>query len=491
VTTSLDAYEAGTPNDRSLDALPAPVVLTIGRQVVIEPGYPAELRRAVHDRFTLPNPAYQDALRFDRDTRDLPERLLYYDVRPDGALIVPRGALELVYRDVRALGLEPRWTDETHMAAPVAFEERITLSDAQERAVGEVLRRRMGLLEAPAGSGKTCMGLVAVARRQQPALWLTHTKELARQAVERAGMVLGLAPDEVGFIGDGECRVGQWLTVALVQSLARGIPPALLNVAHVVLDEAHHAPAEQVAAVIAQFPARYLLGLSATPYRRDGLDAVIGFHVGPVVARIDKADLADRLIAPRIIKRDTGLRPAGDSFTELVSDLVVWPERNALIAEDVAEAVACGRRCLVLSERVGHVKEVTRLLQERGIAAAALYGTLGKRKRGEVVDALGAGELHAVVATGSLVGEGFDSPRTDALFLATPVSYHGRVVQYLGRVSRTAPGKVDALVVDYCDDNGMLWSTWRNRRLVYEAQGCPIATSPASPAVAIWPRRSA
>jgi len=183
-----------------------------------------------------------------------------------------------------------------------------------------------------------------------------------------------------------------------------------LNVAHVVLDEAHHAPAEQVAAVIAQFPARYLLGLSATPYRRDGLDAVIGFHVGPVVARIDKADLADRLIAPRIIKRDTGLRPAGDSFTELVSELVVWPERNALIVDDVAQAVACGRRCLVLSERVGHVKEVTRLLQKRGIAAAALYGTLGKRKRGEVVEALGAGELRAVVATVSLISEGFEVP---------------------------------------------------------------------------------
>jgi len=477
--------------DATPAAAPVPIVLTIGRQVVIEPGYPEELRRAVRDRFTLPNPAYQDALKFDRDTRDLAERLLYYDVRGDGALIVPRGALEIVYRDVRALGLDPRWTDETHMAAPVAFEERITLSDAQERAVGEVVRRRMGLLEAPAGSGKTCMGLVAVARRQQPALWLTHTKELARQAVERAGMVLGLAPDEVGFIGDGECRVGQRLTVALVQSLARGIPPALLNVAHVVLDEAHHAPAEQVAAVIAQFPARYLLGLSATPYRRDGLDAVIGFHIGPVVARMSKEDLQDRLITPSVVKRDTGLRPAGDSFTELVSDLVVWPERNALIAEDVAEAVACGRRCLVLSERVGHVKEVTRLLQERGIAAAALYGSLGKKVRGQVVEDIGAGVIDVAVATCSLVGEGFDCPHLDALFLATPVSYHGRVVQYLGRVSRTAPGKVDALVVDYCDDNRMSWSTWRNRRLVYEAQGCPIATSPASPAVAIRPRRSA
>jgi len=480
-----------TPTADAPDAFAAPVALTISSRLVIEPGYPEELRRAVHDRFTLPNPAYQEALKFDRDTRDLPERLLYYHERPDGALIVPRGALELVYRDVRALGLEPRWTDETHVAAPVAFDERITLSPAQERAVDAALGRRMGLVCAPAGAGKTVLGLVAVARRRQPALWLTHTVELARQAVARAGTVLGLAPDEIGFIGDGECRVGERLTIALTQSLARSIPPALLGVGSLVLDEAHRCPAEQTAAVVSQFPARYVLGLTATPYRRDKLDAVLEFYLGPIVARIDKEDLADRLITPRIIKRDTSLHPMGDSFAEIVSDLVAMRARNALITEDVAQAVADGRRCLVLSERVGHVKEVTRLLQERGIAAAALYGTLGKRKRGEVVDALGAGELHAVVATGSLVGEGFDSPRTDALFLATPVSYHGRVVQYLGRVSRTAPGKVDALVVDYCDDNGMLWSTWRNRRLVYEAQGCPIATSPASPAVAIWPRRSA
>ena len=458
----------------------AAVTFSIGSRLVIEPGYPEELRAAVRRRFMIPNPAYADAVRFDRDTRDLPEYLLYYDVRPDGGLIVPRGALELVYRDCLALGLEPRWTDGTHMAAPVAFEERITLSDAQERAVGEVLRRRMGLLEAPAGSGKTCMGLVAVARRQQPALWLTHTKELARQAVERAGMVLGLAPDEVGFIGDGECRVGERLTVALVQTLTRGIPPVLLDVGHVLVDECHHVAAESMAAVVSQFRAKYLTGLSATVYRRDGLDAVIHFYLGPVVARIDAADLADRLIQPKIVKRDTHLRPVGDSFTELVSELVVWPERNALIVDDVAEAVACGRRCLILSERVGHVQELTRLLQERGSAAAALYGTLGKRKRGEVVEALGAGELRAVVATVSLISEGFDCPHLDALFLATPMSYGGRVIQAIGRVSRTAPGKVDAVVTDYVDSHPMFFASWRNRRLVYEAQGCAIIVSPVT-----------
>jgi len=490
------ATPAATPATTSV-----PVALTIGARLVIEPGYPEGLRRAIRDRFTLPNPAYQDALRFDRDTRDLPERLLYFDVRPDGALIVPRGALELVYRDCLALGLEPRWTDQTHVADPVAFDERITLSDAQERAVGDMLTRRMGVLESPAGSGKTIMAMALIARRRQPALIIVHTKELAHQAIARAVAVLGLDEAEIGLVGGGECRVGDCLTVALVQTLARGIPPALLGVGHLVVDEAHHCPAEQMADVVSRFPARFVTGLTATPYRRDKLDAVIGFYLGPIVATIAKEDLADRLITPHIIKRDTGLRVVGDSFTELVSMLVGDVERNRLIVADVRAAVRAGRRCLVLSERVGHVAQLTALLQAAGVDAQALHGGLGKRQRTSVVEAVNAGELAAVVATISLVGEGLDVPRLDTLFLATPMSYGGRVVQALGRVSRTAPGKTDAVCYDYLDAHPIFFASYRNRKAVYIKQGCPMTTDSAAagdgvggwraPSRGPWQRRSA
>ncbi len=444
--------------------------LTIGATVTIAADAPRGVRQALSAALTLPNPAYTEAERHGRGTRDLEPWLRYYDTRDDGTTDVPRGAAEMVHRICLAHDLRPIWRDETYITVPVPFDERVTLSPVQERAVAETLQRRVGVLEAPAGSGKTVMGLALVARRRQPALWITHTRELARQAVERAGMVLGLSADEVGFVGDGECRVGARLTVALVQTLARGIPPALLDVGHVVVDEAHHCPALQMAAVIARFDARYILGLTATPYRRDGLDAVIRFYLGPTVARIAAADLSDRLILPRVIKRDTGMRPQGDSFTEIVSELVADPARNALIVRDVVEAVGRGRRCLVLSDRVDHVETLTALLQAEAVRAAVLHGRLGKRTRGQVVEDLAAGALDVAVATGSLVGEGFDCPRLDALFLATPVSYSGRVVQYIGRVSRTAPGKVDALVFDYCDDHRMLWSTYRNRAAVYREQ---------------------
>jgi len=472
--------------DRRTAAMPpadgsARFTITVGASTTLDASAPAPVRRAIVDALTLPNPAYREAEENGRSTHDL-DPWLSYDRRDlAGGLVVPRGAGDLVRAICKEHGAKYTVVDQTHVAAPVDFAERVTLSPAQERAVGAVLARRRGVLEAPAGSGKTIMAMALIARRQQPTLFIVHTKELAQQAMARAVAVLGLDEEEIGLVGDGQCIVGKRLTVALVQTLARGIPPALLQVGHVVVDEAHHTPAAQLAAVVGQFPARFVLGLTATPYRRDKLDKVIGWYLGAVAARIDKSDLADRLITPAIVKRDTGIALAGDSFTGLVTDLTRSAWRNALIVADVAAAVAMGRRCLVLSDRVGHVEELAALLTAAGVAAAGLHGQLGKRTRGAVVAGLAAGDLRAVVATGSLVGEGFDCPRLDALFLATPVSYGGRVVQYIGRVSRTAPGKDDAIVVDYCDDHGMCWSAWKNRRRVYEHQGCAISSSPAAP----------
>ncbi len=467
------------------DTLADPLLFTLGAEVTLGAAAPLILRLAIRRALTVPNPLYREAEEQGRSTGDLEPELRYYRQTPDGALVVPRGAGRMVHALCREHGVSVRLIDAAHEAAPVMFEERVTLSASQERAVGDVLRKRIGVLEAPAGSGKTIMAMSAIARRRQPTLIIVHTKELAHQALARAVAVLGLAEGEIGMVGDGQCIVGARLTIGLVQTLARGIPPALRGVGHVVVDECHHAPAVQMAAVVSQFPARYLLGLSATPYRRDGLDAVIGWYLGPVVARIDKADLADRLIAPTIIKRETGCVVAGDSFTEIVTDLIHDPARNRLIVADVVQAARQGRRCLVLSDRVDHVERLAEMLTAAGVGAAALHGQLGKRARGAVVAALGAGTLQAVVATGSLIGEGFDCPRLDALFLATPVSFVGRVVQYVGRVSRSAPGKVDALVYDYCDECAMLWASWGKRGRLYRSMGLLITSAPAS---AVAPR---
>jgi len=452
-------------------ACPPTVALTIAARLIVPADVPEALRWALCRRFTVRNPAYAEAEKYQRSTEDLEATLRYWSATPDGGLSLPRGAAEAVSLLCQEHGHQVAWENQTHQAPPVDFTEHLPLSTAQEQAVAAVLRRRMGVLVAPAGAGKTTMAMAAIARRRQPTLFLVHTGELAQQALRAAERVLGLDPSEVGMIGGGAWSIGERLTIALVQSLQGEMPAELTgHVGLVVVDECHHAPADAFSRVVGRLPARYLLGLSATPYRCDGLDAVIGYFLGPVVAAMDERALADRLIKPHIIKRETGISVRGDGFTELVSRLTTDSHRNTLIARDVAQAVAEGRRCLVLSDRVEHVEHLTTLLQGAGLAAAALHGQQGKRHRAQVVAAAGAGDLDVVVATCSLVGEGFDCPRLDALFLATPVSYAGRVVQYIGRVSRTAPGKTNAVVYDYTDGHPILWASWRKRSVVYRDQ---------------------
>jgi superfamily II DNA or RNA helicase len=309
-------------------------------------------------------------------------------------------------------------------------------------------------------------------------LRIVHTKELAQQAIATAVKVLGIPREEIGLVGNGKKRIGDRLTVALVQSLDRSIPRELLKVGQVVVDECHRCPSEQTSRVIRQLPARYLTGLTATPYRRDGLDKVIAWTLGPIRARICKQDLADRLIHPVIVPRDTGIRPHGDGFHQIVENLLSNEARNDMIVADVAKAARAGWKCLVLSDRVDHVERLSCLLRAAGVAAASLHGGLDAGPRSQVVSNLGAGTLTTVVATGQLVGEGFDCPFLSALFLATPVSFSGRLTQYVGRVSRTSPAKTRAMVIDYGDECAMLWSGWHKRSATYRQLG--LSQRPAS-----------
>jgi superfamily II DNA or RNA helicase len=151
----------------------------------------------------------------------------------------------------------------------------------------------------------------------------------------------------------------------------------------------------------------------------------------------------------------------------MLSELAADPERNALIMADVLQE-AGSAACLVLSDRKSHCQALAAMLAERGVAAAVLTGDLSARRRQEVVDAVQSGEVQVLLATGQLVGEGFDCPGLSALFLATPIRFSGRVVQYLGRVLRPAPGKDRARIYDYQDVHvGVLVNAARARARVF------------------------
>jgi superfamily II DNA or RNA helicase len=174
------------------------------------------------------------------------------------------------------------------------------------------------------------------------------------------------------------------------------------------------------------------------------------------VGQIRAGQLEERLVHPRTFKRDTDCAVDGATFTEIITKLVNRPSRNRLIAGDVLRATKKGRKSLVLTDRVDHCDMLADMLRANGVAVAVLHGQIPRDEREAARKRVEHGRVSVVVATGQLIGKGWDCPRLDTLFLATPLADHGRLKQYLGRVSRSAPGKTDAVVMDYTDDCAML-----------------------------------
>jgi superfamily II DNA or RNA helicase len=358
----------------------------------------------------------------------------------------------------RSQGIPYRLVDRRRTLAPVETVFHGSLKPFQAEAVGGMLAKDFGTLCAPTGSGKTVMALFMIAQRRQPALVVVHTRELARQWVDRAAAFLGIAADEIGFIGDGKQRLGKAVTVALVQSLYKRSADVAPRIGFLLVDECHRCPSRTFTEAVTAFDARYMLGLSATPWRRDNLSRLIFWHLGDVHHQVDHKRLlrSGDVLPAEVVVRETAFKPFHDPVTEysrMLLELTTDDDRNRLIAADAAREARRGEGvCLVLSDRRRHCHALHALLRYRhGIAAGILTGELGPAEREQVLEQVNQGRLQALVATGQLIGEGFDCSNLTTLFLATPVRFSGRVIQYLGRILRPAPGKTRARVFDYVD----------------------------------------
>lgn len=357
----------------------------------------------------------------------------------------------------------------------VDFNFRGELRDYQQQALDDILKRDFGTVSAPTGSGKTVIALAAIAARMQPALIVVHTRELAEQWIDRIETFLGVPAGEVGVVGNGRRVIGERVTVALVQSLYKVADQVAPHVGHLILDECHRAPSRTFTEAATAFDCRYMLGLSATPWRRDGLSRLIFWHLGDVVHKIDKTPLIESgsILQAEVIVRETDFRPTVDpseQYSTMLSELTQDPARNRLIVTDVVEESRNGGGvCLVLSDRKAHCEALRDLLASRGVSAHLLTGALKAKDRQTVVHDLAEGKVKVLVATGQLIGEGFDCRGLSTLFLACPIRFSGRLLQYLGRVLRPAPGKDKARVYDYVDPVGVLRNAARARRRVYEA----------------------
>ncbi|MFY9942851.1 MAG: DEAD/DEAH box helicase [Desulfobacterales bacterium] len=436
---------------------------------------PEALRLLLMKRLTLLNPRWVENQRMGRYNFKTPKELTFFWRTRGGGLVIPRGTIRQLIGHCRELGVALSIDDRRRRLPPVAFSFSGRLKGFQQTAVDAMLAKDFGTLSAPTGSGKTVMALDLIARRRQPALIVVHTRELAMQWIRRVETFLGIAAAQVGLIGAGKKTIGQAVTVALVQSLCKCADEVSPHIGYLVVDECHRTPSRTFSEAVNRFDAHYMLGLSATPWRRDKLSPLIFWHLGDIHHEIAKADLVATgdVLAAEVMVRETAFRPYFDptsDYSRMLSELTRDDARNRLIAGDVACELAARRGvCLVLSDRKKHCETLQALLRYRHkVAAELLTGDVSGAGRQEVLARLAAGEARVLIATGQLVGEGFDLPNLATLFLVTPVRFSGRVLQYLGRVLRPAPGKTRARVFDYVDVSvAPLMAAARARQRVY------------------------
>ncbi len=434
---------------------------------------PASFQEMVKAKLTIGNPEYLDLVKMNRWTGNTPEKLFYYEDMPDG-LGVPRGYARQLIELCRAHRIQYDIIDQRRTLSDMSFTSSITLRDYQEDAVNEVLKRDFGVLESPTGSGKTVMALAVIEARRQPTLIIVHNKELLSQWIDRINSFMGMSKHEIGIIGAGQNIIGDRITVGIVNSVYKHIDQIKEKIGFLIVDECRRCPSRTFTEAVKNFDCRYMLGLSATPWRRDRLTRVIYFHLGDRVHQVEKAELheAGAILKANVIKRETLFTTqlnVSKEYSRVLSELTLDPLRNALIVEDVVDTTLTqGGTSLVLTDRKDHCMDLSNRLFERGIENEVLIGDLPIKKREFIVEKLNQGRVKVLLATGQLVGEGFDSNSLSTLFLACPIKFSGRLIQYLGRVLRPAPGKCRALVYDYVDSRvPVLKASARARERVY------------------------
>lgn len=447
---------------------------------------PAALLATLKHAASMPNPVFYERERRRMSTYNLPRFLRCYDEDLEN-FTVPRGLRDSVEALVAEAGSRLQVTDARPEPAQHEFSFTAQLGLDQARAADALSAHELGMLVAPPGAGKTVIACALIAKHAVPTLVLVDRKPLLEQWRARLLEFLGVS---AGQLGGGKDRRTGVVDIATLQTLSKRTDVSEVSAAYglVIVDECHHVPAVAFENAVRQIPVRRWLGLTATPYRRDGLNELIFQQCGPVRHEIKHSD-RDTLDGASALRREVLVHRTGFAFDTdddlsrpgaiqaVYRALVDDPVRNEQVLTDVHAALEAGRHCLVLTQWTRHVELLAEALRGLGHNPVVLRGGLGVKARAAALSRLvpqDGGPPLLAVATGSYLGEGFDCPALDTLFLVAPIAFKGRLVQYVGRIVRPHPRKVLAQVHDYHDaDVGVLAHSLNKRAPGYLSLGFP------------------
>lgn len=387
---------------------------------------------------------------------------------------IPRGCEEKLHEMIDEIGVAISVSDKTNhgQMIPVTFDG--VLHEEQQPAFEAMLEHDIGTLSATTAFGKTVVAAALIGARKTNTLILVHTQSLMlqwKQALEHF-LSVDIEPPEppkgrgrrktwspVGLLGAGQNSVHGIVDVAVMQSLvgADTVKDLVRDYGMVIVDECHHMSAVSFEKILRFATAKYVYGLTATPTRQDGWHPIVFMQCGPICYRVDaKQQAQKRAFDHVLIPRFTSFRSLQPekSIAALYGDLTENERRNTMILQDVLQAIKQGRCPIVLTERKEHVRLLYERLQGRCDHVIALFGTTSAKERKAAMESLAAvppDQSLVIVATGKYVGEGFDYPRLDTLFLTLPISWKGKVAQYAGRLHRAYGGKTEVRIYDYAD----------------------------------------
>ncbi len=477
VTVGTGKPPAATPEVKARHPAPKKIRCEFGASFSIEKsGIPPWMLSQIKHLASLHNPQFYKNEKQRRSNHMTPRFIKCY--REDFSHIhLPRGTAEEVETIARNAGSELICVDKRRLPEPITLQFHGCLRPEQEQAMKAVLAHDMGFLVAPPGAGKTVMGCFAIAHRSLPTLVLADRKPLLDQWRKQLTALLGLKSREIGQVGGGRNRQSGTVDLAMMPSLTRrdDLPEFFSRYGFIIHDECHHVPAATFEACMSEASIRYILGLTATPYRRDGLEEIITMQCGPIRYRMAE-DKSSLLLNLNIRETEFALSSEGEiPIQEVFGSIVQDDARSALIEQDVLDALSRGRRCLILSHRKEHCRLLAEKLIQKGKTPFILNGGQGKKERTAILNAIQETPQDKdliVVATGQYLGEGFDCPQLDTLFLAFPIAFKGKLIQYVGRIMRDFPQKTIAEVYDYVDaQTPVLKHMFFRRQKTYKSLG--------------------
>ena len=434
----------------------------------------------------LPNPEYAEKERMGLWVGNTPRTLSLYKINGN-SVIIPIGA----FKHIKPILNTYRYEKSLDLAnnEPVDYNASVNLYDYQEEAVEQMLKAGYGILQSPAGSGKTQMGIALAVKLGKKCLWLTHTQDLLKQSYDRASRYIDKSL--LGTITAGKVNIGSGITFATVQTLSKQDLTQYKYMWDVVItDESHRIAGTpttmtQFSKVLSNLACEHKYGLSATVHRADGMIKCAYMLVGDVKCIVPDEAVKDKVMAVNVERVDTNCEipfSALDTdgtinYTKLITCLAMSEPRNEKIIDYIYNEPE--HYHLILSDRLDQLyKLYEKLSPELKALASVIDGKMtskkGKAEREQAIEDMRSGKKRFLFASYKLAKEGLDIPRLDRLHLATPQKDYAIIVQSVGRIARKFEGKGQPICYDYVDNFKMAENMYKARCRHYRKCGCKL-----------------